>query len=209
MSPQRRFSKPGACIHVSPLFSRQKSKALSAPISAIGIIGATVMPHSLFIGSALATQDRLSPTPIKDDNSSLGSLSEERRPRGILNRIKSALSEAFRIKALDHHQNRPQRHEDRENNSYWFVKSHVYHGVVDIVLSLLGIAVVINSMWVITMTESDLCMVIHAIISYFRILIVASAVFYYGEGKNRSNSQDPASLFDAHDLLTQYVGKRE
>ena len=107
------------------------------------------MPHSLFIGSALATQDRLSSTPLKDDSlsdSSLGSLSEERRPRRILNKIKSSISEAFQVKALDGHKNRPQRHEDRENNSYWFVKSHVYHGVVDIVLSLLGIAVVINSM---------------------------------------------------------------
>ena len=42
----------------------------------------------------------------------------------------------------------------------------------------------------------------------FRILIVASSVFYYGEGRFRSNSQDPASLFDAHDLLSRYVGKR-
>ena len=107
------------------------------------------MPHSLFIGSALATQDRLSTTPLKDDsisNSSLGSLPEERRPGGILNRVKSSLSKAFQIRALDGHRSRPQRHEDRENNSYWFVESHVYHGVVDIVLSLLGIAVVINSM---------------------------------------------------------------
>ena len=38
---------------------------------------------------------------------------------------------------------------------------------------------------------------------------MASAEFYYGEGKNRSDSQDPASLFDAHDLLKQYIGKRE
>lgn len=107
------------------------------------------MPHSLFIGSALATQDRLSTTPLEDDsisNSSLGSLPEERRSSGILGRVKSSLSETFRIKALDGHKNRPQRHEDRENNSYRFVKSHVYHGVVDIILSLLGIAVVINSM---------------------------------------------------------------
>lgn len=116
---------------------------------AIGIIGATVMPHSLFLGSALATQDRLSTTPLKDDEvstSSLGSLPEERIPRGILYRIKSSLREVFRIRSLGGPQDRPQRHEDRENNSYWFVKSHVYHGIVDIVLSLLGIAVVINSM---------------------------------------------------------------
>jgi metal iron transporter len=108
------------------------------------------MPHSLFIGSALATQDRLSPTPLKDDNmstSSLGSLPEAQpRSRGILKRIKASLSGALRVNALDRHKDRPQRHEDRENNSYWFVKSHIYHGVVDIVLSLLGIAVVINSM---------------------------------------------------------------
>jgi len=107
------------------------------------------MPHSLFIGSALATQDRLSKTPLEDDSvsdSTLESLPEERRPGGILNKIKSSLSNAFRIKALDSHKNRPQRHQDRENNSYWFVESHVYHGVVDIILSLLGIAVVVNSM---------------------------------------------------------------
>lgn len=132
-----------------PLLKVMRSNVLFFFSIAIGIIGATVMPHSLFLGSALATQDRLSPKRPKDDNisvSSLGSLPEERRPTGVLNHIKSSLKEAFRIKALDDHKNRPQRHEDRENNSYSFVKSHVYHGVVDIVLSLLGVAVVINSM---------------------------------------------------------------
>ena len=168
------------------------------------------MPHSLFIGSALATQDRLSTAPLKSDVSSTSSLGPspeaQRRPVGTINQVKSSLREAFRVRALDEHKNRPQRHEDRENNSYWFVKSHVYHGVVDIILSLLGIAVVINSMWV---ANDDACTVAHVIVPFLRILIVASAVFYYGEGKDRSNSQDPASLFDAHDLLTQYVGKRE
>jgi len=170
------------------------------------------MPHSLFIGSALATQDRLSPVPSQHDNKcalSLGSLPDvQRRPNGILNRVKSSLSEAFRIRALDTHKERPQRHEDKENNSYLFVKSHIHHGVVDIVLSLLGIAVVINSMWVAVKTSkfTSSCLS-HCFV--FRILIVASAVFYYGEGQNRSNSQDPASLFDAHDLLKQYVGKGE
>lgn len=38
---------------------------------------------------------------------------------------------------------------------------------------------------------------------------MASSVFYYGQGRFRSDSQDPASLFDAHDLLSQYVGKGE
>lgn len=149
-SPQRGFSKLVASTHVSILSSQlRRVTAKRSLVSAIGIIGATVMPHSLFIGSALATQDRLSPAPPKDDStstSSLGLPETQIRPRGVLNRIRSSVGEAFRTKPLDSHKDRPQRHEDRENNSHRFVKSHVYHGVIDIVLSLLGIAVVINSM---------------------------------------------------------------
>jgi metal iron transporter len=107
------------------------------------------MPHSLFLGSALATQDRLSPIPPKDDilsGSGLGHPPEERRAANILGRAKSSLRGALQTGALDNHRNRPQRYEDRENNSYRFVESHVHHAAVDIVLSLLGIAVVINSM---------------------------------------------------------------
>ncbi|KAG5633135.1 hypothetical protein H0H81_010640, partial [Sphagnurus paluster] len=33
-------------------------------LPAVGIIGTTVMPHSLFLGSALATQNRLASVPI-------------------------------------------------------------------------------------------------------------------------------------------------
>src|SRR5712691_3024137 len=36
----------------------------NARLTAVGIIGATVMPHGLFLGSALATQDRASVKPI-------------------------------------------------------------------------------------------------------------------------------------------------
>jgi metal iron transporter len=148
--PSRKIFQAGGlytCEHLLSLLKITTSTVFC--FLAIGIIGATVMPHSLFLGSALATQDRLSPKTPKDDNvsiSSLGSLPEERRPTGILNHIKSSLNKAFQTKALDDHRDRPQRHQDRENNSYLFVKSHVYHGVVDIVLSLLGVAVVINSM---------------------------------------------------------------
>ena len=56
------------------------------------------------------------------------------------------MSKTFQVRALDDHKDRPQKHDDRENNSYRFVRSHIYHGVVDIILSLLGVAVVINSM---------------------------------------------------------------
>ena len=40
----------------------------------------------------------------------------------------------------------------------------------------------------------------------FRILILASAVFFYGSG---SGSGGPASLFDAYDLLRDLVGQRK
>ena len=39
-----------------------------------------------------------------------------------------------------------------------------------------------------------------------RILILASAVFFYRFGQDGSES--PASLFDAYDLLKSMVGKR-
>ncbi|KIY53634.1 putative transporter of the NRAMP family [Fistulina hepatica ATCC 64428] len=96
----------------------------------VGILGATVMPHSLFLGSALATQDRLA--------------------------MKS-------------------------NNSLSFIRAHMYHGMVDVAGSLLGFAVLINSL----------------------ILMIASAIFYYGPYKSVTS----ASLFDAYDIICDYMGR--
>ncbi|KZP29380.1 hypothetical protein FIBSPDRAFT_851820 [Athelia psychrophila] len=52
-------------------------------------------------------------------------------------------------------------------------------------LSLLGFAVIINAL----------------------ILVLASAVFYYGAGADATKT-GPASLFDAHTLIGDLVGKR-
>jgi hypothetical protein len=41
-------------------------------------------------------------------------------------------------------------------------------------------------------------------LTLYSILILASAVFYSGEGKDSDG--DPASLFDAHDLIRDLVG---
>ena len=146
--PSKKIFQAGGLYTCKPQFPSLEPTRSRFSVSAIGIVGATVMPHGLFVGSALATQDRLSPTPPNHSlpNSSLSSLSEQRRPAGVLNHIKSSLNGALQIKAIDGHRTRPQKHEDRENNSYEFVKSHLYNGVTDVVLSLLGIAVVINSM---------------------------------------------------------------
>ncbi|KAK7461376.1 Manganese transporter smf1 [Stygiomarasmius scandens] len=181
----------------------------------VGIIGATVMPHSLFLGSALATQNRLSSDeeihssspPVMISNRSLSrsssiTLSTSALPSDngkpfqstfVIGRFvsefirKAAISlyrsikTAFRILPSGTGvKETAKSHSDWKNNSQDFVKKHIYHGTADIVISLLGFAVVINSL----------------------ILILASAVFFYGDG----NVTD-AGLFDAYDLIKKLIGQ--
>ncbi|KAF5374314.1 hypothetical protein D9758_004632 [Tetrapyrgos nigripes] len=160
----------------------------------VGIIGATIMPHSLFLGSALATQDRVSPSsPEPDDTprplqlersfSVASSLLETKR------HLKNFFARTFNSAILvpekgttpmEILKDTAKNHSQWINNSQEFVKKHIYHGTVDIVVSLLGFAVVINSL----------------------ILILASAVFFYG-----GVDVDNAGLFDAYDLIRDLVGK--
>ncbi|THU79103.1 natural resistance-associated macrophage protein [Dendrothele bispora CBS 962.96] len=177
----------------------------------VGIIGATIMPHSLFLGSALATQDRTGVNSNSSDNNadhetnvSTGNMqtplhkqdkassttssssSSSRLSLFLTNFLKRTYSflrlsfeTSFRVPppTLKEQVN---RYADWENNSGEFVKSHIYHGTVDIVMSLLGFAVVINSL----------------------ILILASAVFFYGHVDGAGD----AGLFDAYDLIKELVG---
>lgn len=123
---------------------------------AIGIIGATVMPHSIFLGSALATQDRVSPADklsrvetrwtMESDVDTAVATVVSPYPLRVLNTICKNVREAFKIIPIDRFAEDPKTHADRENNSYEFVRAHVYHGMVDIAISLLGLAVVINSL---------------------------------------------------------------
>jgi metal iron transporter len=95
------------------------------------------MPHSLFLGSALATQDRASVKPA---------------PLPSIPNIRSTGSKGLPEKFLDLF--RPIRvdtdesasHADRLNNSLSFVKAHLHHAIVDVVVNLLGLAVIINSL---------------------------------------------------------------
>lgn len=172
----------------------QEIFASGALYTSVGILGATVMPHSLFLGSHLATQDRLSKESISPV-SSLSDKARELEPTGVTSRrerlqyLGRAIWQKFRslfvvsraeLEALN---TRPKSHKNRENNSLEFVQSHLYHGMVDMVSSLLGFAVIINAL----------------------ILILASAVFYYESGAYGSES--PASLFDAHTLINNTIGR--
>ncbi|KAI0652545.1 natural resistance-associated macrophage protein [Trametes meyenii] len=169
----------------------------NALYTSIGIIGATVMPHSLFLGSALATQDRVAhlPDPAKEaqlatmdstyttssETTNSGNTSANKSGSFSLTQyIKASIKRHFRIVTVELAQT-PASHADHENRPYSFVRRHLYHGIVDMVISLLGLAVVINSM----------------------ILILSGAVFFNGNTGNK----DPASLFDAYDLLGSLVGK--
>ena len=120
----------------------------------MGILGATVMPHSLFLGSALATQDRISSKPTKE---LIPPFNEQNSKPTALSHLRKALQRFFafiisslhvppRDEADDHL--KPKHHSDRENNSLSFVQAHLYHGTVDMTISLLGVAVLINSLYV-------------------------------------------------------------
>jgi metal iron transporter len=113
--------------------------------TSVGILGATVMPHSLFLGSALATQDRVSispPTEIAPEDLPL----RNSLPRpGTLKTIADTCSSAFQMGSINSSE-KPHSYADHKNNSYKFVRAHVYHGIVNVVISLLGLAVCINSL---------------------------------------------------------------
>ncbi|PBK61558.1 natural resistance-associated macrophage protein [Armillaria solidipes] len=124
--------------------------------TSVGILGATIMPHSLFLGSALATQDRVAANSIEEE--------EVEKPQMLRQRIQSA----FRLAPISPPQT-------LSNNSLSFIKLHLYHGIADIVLSLICFAVVINSL----------------------ILILAGATL--------PATTHTASLFDAYDLIRTAV----
>ena len=163
-----------------------------------------LQPHSLILGSALATQDRVSTGPPKRTYSlrepkQFLPTAVEHRFRNTLDKFLASVTSAFRVARADQDVVSPLSHSDRENNSLPFVRAHLSHGIVDMIMSLLGFAVMINSLCVPDMqslqTKSSFI--------YTRILILAAAVFYNGGA-----TVVPASLFDAHKLIGNTVGKR-
>ena len=120
------------------------------------------MPHSIFLGSALATQDRLASSqpeteedglPIGKSNDSKASSeyseSIQEAPSKFMKYCKDARTSFlsnFRAGSVPVREDEAKSHSERENNSYAHVAAHIYHGTVDIVVSLLGFAVVINAL---------------------------------------------------------------
>jgi metal iron transporter len=155
--------------------------------TSVGIIGATVMPHSLFLGSTLATQDRIEFREGHSDETLVDSRDHDEptkrssRIRRFLAVSREFLVAAFRKPPPNLYAAAATRYSEHTNNSYEFVRAHIYHGTVDMIGSLLSFAVVINSL----------------------ILMLASSVFFY---THPTTDKQPASLFDAYDLIRDLVG---
>lgn len=174
------------------------------------IIGATVMPHSILLGSKMATMKRLSteqyeadlddqalqrvsssnngpslhmPQPVR-----LGTFDLRGDGPGSSNRRPSQLSVPRASDGTNDKEADEQ--DDYDDNaqppSLACIRAHLTHAIFDICGSLVGFAVVINS----------------------AILIVGAAVFYYGDGRT-GTSDGVSDLFDAFELVKQYVGARK
>ncbi|OBZ79852.1 Manganese transporter SMF2 [Grifola frondosa] len=147
---------------------------------AVGILGATVMPHALFLGSYLATQDRVS-SPVQPLPQPAASSNGAHR-MGFRNKLITWASSLFAVSRPERRA-APRAHVDkygRENNDLGFIRAHLSHGLVDVIVSLLAVAVPINS----------------------AILVIAAAVFFTSVA---SQSNAPAGLFDAHDLIKERI----
>ncbi|KAG8721003.1 hypothetical protein FRC09_008624 [Ceratobasidium sp. 395] len=187
------------------------SKTLFQPgalYTSIGILGATVMPHAIFLGSSLATLDRVSPAPSLEqlpnpqaENANLTIMQKINRTRKALfyvepkckgNPLMNTRTDVYARSEVSHSKDevpgtptgRNHSSPTRKylNNSVEFIREHLGHAIIDIVMSLLGFAVVINS----------------------AILVLAAAAFFYS---GRNQDVGDAGLFDAYDLIRDIIGK--
>ncbi|KAL8279243.1 hypothetical protein RQP46_008280 [Phenoliferia psychrophenolica] len=169
---------------------------------AVGILGATVI---------MATMRRLEPEQYADeysddedddsDKDAKDMPSPSPRPRaassshgpslhlpqpislGAFNLAAPRLTPEERQAAANESDSKDDAEDKSEKPTLACVKAHLGHSVVDIAGSLLGFAILINS----------------------AILILAAAVFYYGDGKTTGGA-GVSDLFDAYDLVKDYVG---
>jgi metal iron transporter len=95
------------------------------------------MPHSLFLGSALATQDRLTPKPHTSTTPSekitflawLKTLTFKTVGKAVYARVREALVYAFKSTPRSAFATEPKSHKERENKPYALIKAHYVHGV--------------------------------------------------------------------------------
>ncbi|KAF5374865.1 hypothetical protein D9758_000055 [Tetrapyrgos nigripes] len=148
-----------------------------AVYSAVGILGATIMPHALFLGSYLSTQDRVSKP---EENILPPPVTISQGPVSQLKLLVSKLFKVSRAERVASAKDYRSRHGERENNSLLFIQQHLKHGMIDVISSLSLVAFPINS----------------------AILILAATVFF----NNDLESGTTIGLFDAHELIKSRIG---
>lgn len=181
----------------SPLGTYFIYPLLSVADSPCSILGATCMPHAFFIGSKMATMRRLNPSqygeidpePTPTEVAPLatgGPMLHLPQPVYVGNLMSPTLPLA---RSSSTEQEKPSyvAPPPEPKPTLACINAHLTHAVWDITGSLLGFAVVINS----------------------AILILAAAVFYYGEASSSTPEGGITDLFDAYDLVKQYIGPGE
>jgi len=101
------------------------------------------MPHALFLGSSLATQDRVT-IPRLEEN--LPPPASTRA--GFKAKARKLLSPLFRITHVDRTISTIDyrtKYGERDNNSLTFISQHLPHGIADVATSLIALAIPINS----------------------------------------------------------------
>lgn len=183
----------------------------------VGILGATVMPHAIILGSHFACIDRIpsidaaSPSSVDDDFARdiqyqskwqvvRSSWSRLLRPKPetkiemlrltrVVRSLMSSRTGAHDVDTDSIEASREQRKADFKINDFpprtlENIRIHIKHASIDIGMSLVSFAIVINS----------------------AILIVAAAAFYYTENGTGSGQVIVASLYDAFYLLKDRLG---
>jgi len=157
-----------------------QSEALYA---SIGILGAVIMPHSLFLGSHFATIHRLpgvgsSPLDTQDSTEELAATRGAPTQHSWIGLVKklAAIIDSDLVEDSDAPAKRPMS----SKLTIPEMKIQIPHASWDIALSLVFFAITVNS----------------------AILIVAAAAFYYGRG-----STNLSDLYDAFNLLQATLGK--
>lgn len=107
------------------------------------------MPHALFLGSQLATHDRIG-TGLSRTSSNTPLPGVPARTFSFKENFKRSLIALFRPQRVRRGQDDEARdtwtpYGERSNNNLSFVRAHYKHGIWDIIISLMGVAVLINS----------------------------------------------------------------
>lgn len=169
----------------------------------VGIIGATVMPHALFLGSKLGTIERMDTCDEVDasepnvDDAEVAK--DEPKPQSGDIALASVSSPRSRSRSTSYmmgpslHMPQPtplpimpiQPRDESKKRSLRSIKLHVHHAQIDIMVSLFSFALVVNS----------------------AILIVAGAAFYYGSGDADTSEVQDGNLFSAFALIKSSIGQ--